>query len=121
MGGGAGLWQRTSGLSLSPADPALGPAAAIAGARLATGHPAVLAREPEPAAQGKPGAPVRRSAVRLAATFAAATTVWAGAVGTAVATGHEVPVVLRALEHRIAPDTGRPALPAVVPAAEDLR
>ncbi|MFD8790235.1 MGDG synthase family glycosyltransferase [Streptomyces vinaceus] len=121
MGGGAGLWQRTSGLSLSPADPALGPAVAIVGARLATGRPAVPAREREPAAQGRPGAPVRRPAVRLAATFAAATTVWAGAVGTAVATGHEVPVVLRALEHRIAPDTGRPALPAVVPAAEDLR
>ncbi|MFK0043535.1 glycosyltransferase [Streptomyces sp. NPDC090741] len=104
MEGRAGIRHRASGLSLFPADPALGPAAAIAGARLSAGRPAVSAPRPAPHAPGKPGAPARRPVVRLAATCAAATAVWASAVGTAVATGHHAPVLLRALEHRIDPD-----------------
>ncbi|MER5810921.1 glycosyltransferase [Streptomyces sp. NPDC002033] len=121
MDGTAGRGHRASGLSLFPADPALGPAAAIARARRAAGHPAVSALSPERGAPGRPGAPGRRPAVRLAATFAAATAVWAGAVGTAVATGQDAPVLLRALEHRIDPDAPESAHPALVPAAEDFR
>ncbi|MFE2269949.1 glycosyltransferase [Streptomyces lavendulae] len=122
MDGGPGLRQRIAGLSLFPADPALGPTAAIVGARLPAGHSAPAAVKTAADARGRPGARGRhRPAVRLAATFAAATAVWGGAVGTAVATGHEAPVLLRALEHRIDPDARKTAHPAVVPVTESLR
>ncbi|MFE9221887.1 glycosyltransferase [Streptomyces lavendulae] len=121
MEGSAGLRQRISGLSLMPADPALGPAAAIIGVRLPAGHPAASPLQLAPDAPGKPGTPALRPAVRLAATFAAATAVWVSAVGTAVATGHEAPVLLRALEHHIDPDARKTAHPAVAPATENLR
>ncbi|MFE2853555.1 glycosyltransferase [Streptomyces lavendulae] len=121
MDGGEGLRQRISGLSLFPADPALGPAAAIVGARLPTGNSAGSAVKTAADAQNRFGAPGRRPAVRLAATIAAATAVWGGAVGTAVATGHEAPVLLRALEHRIDPDARKTTDSAVVPVSESLR
>ncbi|MEW2368012.1 MULTISPECIES: glycosyltransferase [Streptomyces] len=120
MEGRTGLRQRASGLSLVPADPALGPAATIADACLPAERPAASGPRRAPHASGKPGAPGRRSGVRLGTTFAAATAVWASAVCTAVATGQDAPVLLRAVQHRIDPDARNTSHPAAVPAAENL-
>ncbi|MEU9939008.1 glycosyltransferase [Streptomyces lavendulae] len=120
MEGRTGLRQRASGLSLVPADPALGPAATIADACLPAERPAASGLRRAPHASGKPGAPGRRSGVRLGTTFAAATAVWASAVCTAVATGQDAPVLLRAVQHRIDPDARNTSHPAAVPATENL-
>ncbi|MFD8141613.1 UDP-N-acetylglucosamine--N-acetylglucosamine transferase [Streptomyces sp. NPDC059708] len=118
--GGTGLRQRTSGLSLVPADPALGPAAAIADTCLPPARPPVTGLRRPPHASVEPRSPRRRSGVRLGTTFAAATAVWAGAVTTAVATGHDAPVLLRAVQHRIDPDARNTSHPAAVQKAGDL-
>ncbi|MFJ2188730.1 UDP-N-acetylglucosamine--N-acetylglucosamine transferase [Kitasatospora sp. NPDC087861] len=101
MDGECGMRQRDAGLALFADEPRLGPAAAISRSISATRHDpeaGTVSRRPAP------GTPLQRPVLRLAATITAATAVWAGAVGTAVATGHDAPALLRAINQHIDPD-----------------
>ncbi|MFF3559320.1 glycosyltransferase [Streptomyces sp. NPDC002574] len=114
--------QRAAGLALFTAGPDNGPAAVVLRGR--PGVRPVSARRhetaPRPAAAHvtRPRFALRR----LAATAAAACALWAGGVGLGIATTHDYPGLLRAIDHRIDPDDLTPApAPALAPVPEEDR
>ncbi|MDJ0383526.1 hypothetical protein [Streptomyces sp. G-G2] len=92
--GPRGLRQRAAGLALFAQSSHDGPAAEIA--RVHRSDPRPPASRPATRRRGRPQ--------RLAATTAAACAVWACAVGTGLATTHDGPALMRALDHGLDPD-----------------
>ncbi|WP_328752703.1 UDP-N-acetylglucosamine--N-acetylglucosamine transferase [Streptomyces sp. NBC_00285] len=96
--GPLGHRQRATGLALFARTPDGGPAAEIARV-----HRAGL-----PAPEGRTAARRPRVPLRLAATAALASAVWAGTAATGIATTHDAPDLFHAVSHRLDPDGPAP-------------